>query len=278
MQKFDKFFVLCYTINGFIGKPTFRESIVISRLGSAILSVVNTGFSASDIHIAPSVMCADLCNLEPDIRELETAGINMLHFDLMDAHFVPNMPIGLALIQQLRPKTDCAFDIHLMVENNDFFVDAVAEIGVQQIAVHVESATHLDRTLSLVQAHGIKAGAALNPATPLSAVAYVLERLDFVLIMTVNPGFAGQKLVPATLRKIAECRAFLNEHGADLPIEVDGNVSFENIPKMVAAGADILVGGTSSVFQKSGSRLENVQRAQKAIAIGLAEREDGSRV
>ena len=218
-------------------------------------------------------MCADLCNLETDIRELEAAGVDMLHFDLMDAHFVPNMPIGLALIQQLRPKTDCAFDIHLMVENNDFFVDAVADIGVQQIAVHVESATHLDRTLSLIQANGIKAGAALNPATPLSTLDYVLERLDFVLIMTVNPGFAGQELVPATLRKIAGCRAFFNERGVNLPIEVDGNVSFENIPKMVAAGADILVGGTSSVFQKSGSRLENVQQAQKAITLGLAERE-----
>ena len=121
-------------------------------------------------------MCADLCNLEADVRELEVAGIDILHFDLMDAHFVPNMPIGLALIEQLRPKTDAAFDIHLMVENNDFFVDAVAEIGVQQVAVHVESATHLDRTLSLIQAHGIKAGAALNPATPLSALDYVLDR------------------------------------------------------------------------------------------------------
>lgn len=221
-------------------------------------------------------MCADLCNLEADIRELETAGIDILHFDLMDAHFVPNMPLGLALIQQLRTKTDAAFDIHLMVENNDFFVDAVAEIGVQQIAVHVESATHLDRTLSVIQGRGIKAGAALNPATPLSALDYVLERLDFVLIMTVNPGFAGQKVVPATLRKIAECSAFLEARGIDLPIEVDGNVSFENIPKMVSAGADILVGGTSSVFHKSGSRAENVQRTQKAIALGLGEREVGS--
>ncbi|MDE0555723.1 MAG: ribulose-phosphate 3-epimerase [Candidatus Poribacteria bacterium] len=220
------------------------------------------------IQIAPSVMCADLCNLETDIRELETAGIDMLHFDLMDAHFVPNMPIGLALVQQLRSKTDCTFDIHLMVENNDFFVGAVAEIGVQQIAVHVESATHLDRTLSVIQAHDIKAGAALNPATPLSALDYVLDRLDFVLIMTVNPGFAGQKVVPATLRKIAECRAFLDKRGVDLPIEVDGNVNFENIPKMVSAGADILVGGTSSVFHESGSRTENIQRTRQAIALG----------
>ena len=238
------------------------------------MSTPNTASSEPHISIAPSVMCADLCNLETDVQELEAAGINMLHFDLMDAHFVPNMPIGLALIEQLRPKTDCAFDIHLMVENNDFFVDAVAEIGVQQIAVHVESATHLDRTLSLIQAHGIKAGAALNPATPLSALDYVLDRLDFVLVMTVNPGFAGQKVVPATLRKIAACRAFLHEHAVDLPIEVDGNVSFENIPKMVSAGADILVGGTSSVFQKSGSRFENVQRIQQAITLGLTERKN----
>ena len=236
------------------------------------MSVANTVPSEPDIHIAPSVMCADLCNLETDVRELEAAGINMLHFDVMDAHFVPNMPIGLALIEQLRPKTDCAFDIHLMVENNDFFVDVVAAVGVQQIAVHVESATHLDRTLSLIQAHSIKAGAALNPATPLSALDYVLDRLDFVLIMTVNPGFAGQKVIPATLRKIAECRAFLDRHAVDLPIEVDGNVSFDNIPRMVSAGADILVGGTSSVFHKSGSRAKNIQRTQQAITLGVTER------
>ena len=225
-----------------------------------------------EIRLAPSVMCADLCNLETAIRELEASGMDLLHFDLMDAHFVPNMPIGLALIEQLRPKTDCAFDIHLMVENNDFFVEAVAKIGVQQIAVHVESATHLDRTLAVIQAHGIKAGAALNPATPLSALDYVLARLDFVLIMTVNPGFAGQKLVPATLRKISECRALLENRGVTLPIEVDGNVSFENIPKMVAAGADILVGGTSSVFHTSGLRCENIQRIEQAIEAGLAGR------
>ena len=217
-------------------------------------------------------MCADLCNLETDILELEKSGINLLHFDLMDAHFVPNMPIGLALIEQLRQKTNCDFDIHLMVENNDFFVAAVANIGVQQIAVHVESATHLDRTLSVIQGHDIKAGVALNPATPLSAIEYVIDRLDFVLIMTVNPGFACQELVPASLRKISDCRTFLNERGVNLPIEVDGNVSFDNIPKMVAAGADILVGGTSSVFNKAGSRIENIQQIYQAISLGLTER------
>lgn len=224
------------------------------------------------IRITPSVMCADLCNLEKDIQELEKSGIDLLHFDLMDAHFVPNMPIGLALIEQLRQKTECDFDIHLMVEDNDFFVNAVANIGVQQIAVHAESATHLDRTLSVIQGYDIKAGVALNPATPLSAITYVIDRLDYVLIMTVNPGFAGQKLVPATLQKISDCRTFLDKHGVNLPIEVDGNVSFENIPKMVAAGADILVGGSSSVFHKTCSRAENIQRIRHAISLGLEDR------
>ena len=217
-------------------------------------------------------MCADLCNLEEDVQELEKSGIDLLHFDLMDAHFVPNMPIGLALIEQLRPKTDCDFDIHLMVDNNDFFVEAVANIGVQQIAVHAESAIHLDRTLSVIQEYDIKAGVALNPATPLSAITYVIDRLDFVLIMTVNPGFAGQKLVPATLQKISDCRTFLDKQGVNLPIEVDGNVSFDNIPKMVAAGADILVGGSSSVFHLTGSRSENIDRIRQAISLGLEDR------
>ena len=224
------------------------------------------------IRIAPSVMCADLCNLEKDIQLLEKSGIDLLHFDLMDAHFVPNMPIGLALLEQLRDKTDCEFDMHLMVNNNDFFVEAVANIGVQQIAVHVESAMHLDRTLSVIQGYGIKAGVALNPATPLSTLTYVVDRLDFVLIMTVNPGFAGQKLVPATLRKISDCRAYLDKQDVNLPIEVDGNVSFENIPKMVAAGADILVGGSSSVFHKSGSRTDNIQQIHQSISLGIEDR------
>ena len=226
----------------------------------------------NNIRIAPSVMCADLCNLEKDIQLLEESGIDILHFDLMDAHFVPNMPIGLALIEQLRHKTDCDFDVHLMVDNNDFFVEAVANIGVQQIAVHAESAIHLDRILSVIQGHGIKAGVALNPATPLSALTYIIERLDFVLIMTVNPGFAGQKLVPATLRKISDCRVYLDKQGVNLPIEVDGNVSFENIPKMVAAGADILVGGSSSVFHNIGSRADNIHRIHQAISLGLEDR------
>jgi ribulose-phosphate 3-epimerase len=224
------------------------------------------------VQLAPSMMCANLWRLAEEVRELEAAPVDLFHFDLMDAHFVPNMPLGLGLVEQLRPHTQLPFDAHLMVENNDFFVEKLAGIGVQQISVHAESATHLDRTLSLIRSYGIKAGVALNPATPLAALLYVLEQLDFVLIMTVNPGFAGQKMVPAAIRKIADCRAFLLEQNQDVPIQVDGNVSFANIPNMVAAGADILVGGTSSIFHQDGSIQQNVGRTRDVIAEGLAKR------
>ena len=225
--------------------------------------------SQSDVLVAPSIMCADLCNLESDIKALESVGVDLLHFDLMDAHFVPNMPIGLELLSQLRPKTDCPYDVHLMVEDNDFFISKLSEIGVQQITVHAESAIHLDRTLGLIRDYGIKAGLALNPATPIDTITYVLDRIDYILIMTVNPGFAGQSMVPSALQKIADCQEFLQQRGLPLPIEVDGNVSFENIPKMVRAGANILVAGSSSIFNRYGSRLENVELVREAISQGL---------
>jgi ribulose-phosphate 3-epimerase len=156
-----------------------------------------------------------------------------------------------------------------MVDDSDFFVDKLVPIGIRQISVHVESAVHLDRTLSLIRHAGVKAGVALNPTTPLSALTYALERVDYVLIMTVSPGWASQQLVPSAMRKIADCRAFLQQHGSQVPIQVDGNVSFEHIPAMVAAGADILVGGTSSVFHKDHSLSENVRLIRQAIERGL---------
>ena len=224
------------------------------------------------IQISPSIMCADLCNMEDELRRLESIGVDLLHFDLMDSHFVPNMPLGLVLLEQLRSKTELPYDIHLMVDDNDFFVQRVVEIGVQQIAVHIESTTHLDRTLSLIQENNVRAGVALNPATPLTTIEYILDRLDFVMIMSVNPGFAGQKMVPSALKKIANCRNFLDQHGINIPIEVDGNVSFSNIPDMVAAGADILVAGTSSIFNKDDDYSENMDKIEKAIQRGLERR------
>jgi ribulose-phosphate 3-epimerase len=223
------------------------------------------------------MMCADLWQLAEQVHQLEQAGVDYLHFDIMDAHYVPNMPVGLVLVQQLRTHTRLPFDVHLMVEDNDFFVQQLAPIGVQTISVHAESAVHLDRTLTVIRGHGIQAGVALNPATPLTALEYVIEQLDFVLIMTVNPGFAGQNMAPSAYRKIADCRAFLEGHDAAIPIEVDGNVSFERIPHMVAAGADILVAGTSSVFHPGGTLVENAARTRRAIAEGLSRRAEASR-
>jgi ribulose-phosphate 3-epimerase len=224
------------------------------------------------VLIAPSIMCADLCHLEDHVRQLESVGCDILHFDLMDTHFTPNMPLGLVTLEQLRAKTALPFDAHLMVQTNDLLVRELGKIGVQYISVHVESCTHLDRTLGLIRDTGAKAGAALNPATPIECLEYVLDRLDFVLIMTVNPGFAGQKLVPAGLRKLADTAKFLKARGRNIPIQVDGNVSFEHIPAMVAAGADILVAGTSSIFSKTGSLRENSARTRAAIASGLTQR------
>jgi len=216
------------------------------------------------------MMCADVWHLADVVRELEAAGVDMLHFDVMDAHYVPNLPLGLVMIEQLRRHTQLPFDVHLMVENNDFFIERLTAIGVQLISVHAESARHLDRSLALIRSAGTKAGVALNPATPLCALDYALEQLDYVLIMTVNPGYAGQQLVPSAMRKIADCRSYLQAHACQVPIQVDGNVSFEHIPRMVAAGADILVAGTSSVFHRDGTLSENTRRVRAAIEDGYS--------
>lgn len=232
--------------------------------------------SANPVEISPSMMCVDPLNFEAALRQVERVGVDMLHLDIMDGHFVPNMPMGLGVIDALQKATDLPLDVHLMVADNDFFVEQLANMGVSQVSVHLESSTHLDRTLARIREFGMKAGVAINPSTPLAAIDYVLERIDYVLIMTVNPGYAGQAMTPASLRKIADCRDFLAARGFDLPIQVDGNVSFDNIPGMVAAGATNLVAGTSSLFHRSASMNENKARMLDAIKAGLSARGESS--
>lgn len=225
------------------------------------------------VRIAPSMMCADQTHLADELREMEVLGVDWLHIDLMDAHFVPNMPMGLVAVEQMRSLTHLPIDVHLMVEQNELFIERLARIGVQSLSVHAEATRHLDRLLQLIRSHSMQVGVALNPATPLSALEYVRELIDFVVIMTVNPGFAGQTLTSTALRKIAECRQWLDHRGVShVLIQVDGNVSFAYIPKMVAAGADILVAGSSSLFSPGHSRKENMLRIRRGVAEGLTHR------
>ena len=232
--------------------------------------------SKAPVWIQPSIMCADAGHLADDIRRLEEIGVHCLHLDVMDAHFVPNMPLGLGTIEQIRTMTALPLDAHLMVDDPAFFIPKIAAMGIEYVSVHIETMQHADRVLGMIRDHGMKAGLAFNPGTPLDALDYLAERLDFVLIMTVNPGFAGQKLVPCAIKKIADCRAKLDELGLDIPIQVDGNVSFANIPDMVAAGGDWLVAGSSSVFSKEAPRKDNMARAMKAVEEGLARRRKGA--
>ncbi|MEE2639293.1 MAG: ribulose-phosphate 3-epimerase [Planctomycetota bacterium] len=221
------------------------------------------------VEIAPSMMCADQLNFAAELAAVEALGCDMLHMDIMDGKFVPNMAMGLGILEQTCRSTNLPVDVHLMVDDNDFFVEEMKDWSVHQISVHFESALHLDRTLSRIRDTGARAGLALNPSTPLDVIDYVMERIDYVLIMTVNPGYAGQKMTPASIRKIRDCRARLDQLGLEsMPIQVDGNVSFANIPAMVSAGAANLVAGTSSIFHREGSREENMKRILQCIDQG----------
>ena len=227
------------------------------------------------VRLAPSLICLDLCNLEREVARLEALGLDWLHVDILDGQFSPSLPIGLDVVRQLRKKTRLLFDTHLMVRDNEFFIRELTTFGIQRLCFHPETTLHVDRMIGLIRDQGIEAGIALTPAAPLSFLDYIADRLDFVLLMLINPGFAGhpgQTQVPYAARKVAECHAYLQKHGRNIPIEVDGRISFDTIPNLVAAGADILVAGTSCLFDKNGSWPENLARTTQAINSGLKKR------
>ena len=181
---------------------------------------------------SPSLICLDLCNLECQVRQVEKAGIEMLHVDILDGHFSPSMPLGLDTVRQLRAKTNLAFDCHVMVTEQDYFVDELLDIGVQQVVFHAETQPHIDGMLNRLHAAGARAGVALTPSTPLSVLEYVLEKCDTVLLMLINPGYAfvkGEKQVAYADRKIRELRKMINDRGLDTTIELDGRISPDNI-------------------------------------------------
>lgn len=216
--------------------------------------------------ISPSIMCADFRNLENTIKKLEETKVEYLHFDIMDGNFVPNFALGPSILKCIREITNIPFDLHLMIKNPENHLELFDIRPGDIVSVHVESTIHLQRLLQKIKQLEAKAAVALNPATPIYMIEDILEDLDMVLVMTVNPGFAGQKLVPATLKKIARLDKYLQGKGFDhIEIEVDGNVSYENAKKMRAAGADIFVAGTSSIFIKEKNIVENINKLRVCI-------------
>ncbi|OPZ92732.1 MAG: Ribulose-phosphate 3-epimerase [Firmicutes bacterium ADurb.Bin419] len=199
------------------------------------------------IRIAPSILSADFAILGDEVKKIEEAGADLVHIDVMDGHFVPNITIGPPVVKALRKVSKLPFDVHLMIEAADNYIDSFVEAGADIITVHVEASCHLHRTIQKIKQHGIKAAVALNPATSLSSIKWVLEELDMVLLMTVNPGFGGQKYIEASTEKVKALRETIVSRGIDVDIEVDGGIDSDNIYKVTEAGANIIVSG-STIF------------------------------
>ncbi|WP_413741507.1 ribulose-phosphate 3-epimerase [Sodalis sp. RH15] len=227
------------------------------------------------IITSPSIMCADLLNLETSVKALEDIGIDALHIDIIDASFSPSMPLGLDTIKRLRAKTSLDFDVHIMSTNNDWFIEQILAIGVQQISFHYETSLHADRLVNLIKRKGVRAGLALNPATSLSCLDYLLPQLDQVLLMLINPGFAGdagEKQAAYSEQKISDLAALIRQRKLSTEIQVDGRVSLESIPHLIRAGATNLVLGSTSLYIPGRSLLENKKLLDAAIQNGKLEK------
>ena len=198
-------------------------------------------------RIAPSILSADFARLGEEVRAVEAAGADLIHFDVMDNHYVPNLSVGPLVCQAIKPHSTVPIDVHLMVKPVDRIIADFAKAGASIISFHPEASAHVDRTIGLIKEQGCKAGLVLNPATPLDCLDYTLDKLDLVLLMSVNPGFGGQQFIRAVLPKIAEVRRRIGKLGRDIWLEVDGGVKLDNIAEIAAAGADTFVAG-SAIF------------------------------
>ena len=214
------------------------------------------------IKIAPSILAADFSKLAEEVLEVEKAGAELIHIDVMDGHFVPNITMGPIVVEALRPITKLPLDVHLMIENPDAYIEAFAKAGADYITVHVETCKHLHRTIQLIRSFGVKPGVVLNPHTPVEQIKHVLEDIDMVLFMTVNPGFGGQKFIHSVIPKVKQLSDLIKEKGLSIEIEIDGGINEETIIPCVEAGATIFVAG-SAIYNET-DRAAALQRIKIA--------------
>lgn len=215
--------------------------------------------------LAPSLLSADFGKTGEQLRELEEAGVKWLHLDVMDGDFVPSISFGMPVIKSLRKQCGLFFDVHMMVTEPGRYVDDMAAAGADMITVHVEACRHLHRTVQAIKAKGLKAGVVLNPATPLSALDYILEDVDMVLLMSVNPGFGGQKYIPGMTEKIRALKEMIDKKGLSVDIEVDGGVTPENVKELLSAGANVIVAGSAVFGDHITEQVEKFHRAFEEV-------------
>lgn len=213
------------------------------------------------MKLAPSILSADFGKLYDDVKKVEEAGADLLHIDIMDGHFVPNISIGPLVVESLRNRSNLIFDVHLMIENPDNYIPQFVKAGADIISVHVEACRHLHRTIQNIRSLGASPGVVLNPATPLETIEYIIEDVDLILLMSVNPGFGGQKFIENTLSKIEKLRRIIENKNLNIDIEVDGGINLNNVKKVLDAGANVIVAG-SAIFESNDVR-ETIENFKK---------------